>query len=161
MFSDDGSCEVLYKQKLEIENVNTLKEIFGDILDSKISKKEEVKYEFESKFKSSLIAIYMNDYKKHDVDAILVTLGLDENKRKLALKKLKGDYVADKKVLESLGAVDSDGLEEELDAIRENKNYENISRYINIESIDNTFLEKLKRAISVEDTLSLGLTYEK
>ena len=161
MFSDDGSCEVLYKQKLEIENVNTLKEIFGDILDSKISKKEEVKYEVESKFKSSLIAIYMNDYKKHDVDAILVTLGLDENKRKLALKKLKGDYVADKKVLESLGAVDSDGLEEELDAIRENKNYENISRYINIESIDNTFLEKLKRAISVEDTLSLGLTYEK
>ena len=53
MFSDDGSCEVLYKQKLEIENVNTLKEIFGDVLDSKISKKEEVKYEVENKFKSS------------------------------------------------------------------------------------------------------------
>ena len=93
MFSDDGSCEVLYKQKLEIENVNTLKEIFGDVLDSKISKKEEVKYEVESKFKSSLIAIYMNDYKKHDVDAILVTLGLDENKRKLALKKLKSQDI--------------------------------------------------------------------
>ncbi len=161
MFSDDGSCEVLYKQKLEVENINTLQEIFGDILDSKISKKEEVKYEVESKFKSSLIAIYMNDYKKHDVDAILVSLGLDENKRKLALKKLKGDYVTDKKILESLGAVDSDGLEEELDAIRENKNYENISRYINIDNIDSTFLEKLKRAISVEDTLSLGLSYEK
>ena len=78
-----------------------------------------------------------------------------------AMKKLKGEYIADKKILESLGAVDSDGLEEELDAIRENKNYENISRYINIESIDSTFLEKLKRAISVEDTLSLGLMYEK
>ena len=161
MFSDDGSCEVLYKQKLEIENVNTLQEIFGEVLDSKISKKEEVKYEVESKFKSSLIAIYMNDYKKHDVDAILTTLGLDENKRKLAMKKLKGEYIADKKILESLGAVDSDGLEEELDAIRENKNYENISRYINVENIDSTFLEKLKRAVSVEDTLTLGLTYEK
>ena len=103
----------------------------------------------------------MNDYKKHDVDAILVSLGLDENKRKLAMKKLKGEYIADKKILESLGAVDSDSLEEELDAIRENKNYENISRYINIESIDSTFLEKLKRAISVEDTLTLGLTYAK
>ena len=161
IFGDDGSCEILYKQKMEIENIDVLKEVFGNVIDTKIKTVQEIKYDIESKFKKALISLYVGDYKEHDLDSLLSSLGLDDDKKKVALKKLKGDYAADKKVLESLGAVDSDGLEEELDAIRENKNYENISRYINIESIDNMFLEKLKRAISVEDTLSLGLTYEK
>jgi len=161
VFSENGSCEMTYKQKMEIENINVLKELFGNILDSKISKREEVKYEVESKFKSALISLYLRDYKEHDIDVILASLGLDDNKRKLAMKKLKGDYIADKKLLESLGAIDSDGLEEELDIIREHKNYENISRYIDVKSIDDSFTEKLRKAIFVEDNLSLGLSYEK
>ena len=161
VFSENGSCEMTYKQKLEIENINVLKELFGNILDSKISKREEVKYEVESKFKSALISLYLGDYKEHDIDIILASLGLDDNKRKLAMKKLKGDYIADKKLLESLGAIDNDGLEEELDIIKEHKNYENISRYIDTGNIDESFIEKLRKAIFVEDNLSLGLSYEK
>lgn len=161
VFSENGSCEMTYKQKMEIENINVLKELFGNILDSKVTKREEVKYEVESKFKSALISLYLRDYKEHDIDIILASLGLDDNKRKLALKKLKGEYIADKKLLESLGAIDSDGLEEELDIIREHKNYENISRYIDAKNIDDDFIEKLKKAIFVEDNLSLGLSYEK
>lgn len=161
VFSENGSCEMTYKQKLEIENINVLKELFGNILDSKVSKREEIKYEVESKFKSALIALYTGNYKEHDIDALLASLGLDDNKRKLALKKLKGDYIADKKLLESLGAIDGDGLEEELDIIKEYKNYENISRYIDTKNIDDNFTEKLKKAIFVEDNLSLGLSYEK
>lgn len=161
IFGDGGSCDLSYKQKLEIENINVLKELFGNILDSKVSKREEIKYEVESKFKSALISLYLGDYKNHDIDVILASLGLDDNKRKLAMKKLKGDYIADKKLLESLGAIDSDGLEEELDIIREHKNYENISRYIDTKNIDDDFIEKLKKAIFVEDNLSLGLSYEK
>ena len=161
IFGDGGSCDLSYKQKLEIENINVLKELFGNILDSKVTKREEVKYEVESKFKSALISLYLRDYKEHDIDIILASLGLDDNKRKLAIKKLKGDYIADKKLLESLGAIDSDGLEEELDIIREHKYYENISRYIDTKNIDDDFIEKLKKAIFVEDNLSLGLSYEK
>ena len=153
IFGDGGSCDLSYKQKLEIENINVLKELFGNILDSKVTKREEVKYEVESKFKSALISLYLRDYKEHDIDIILASLGLDDNKRKLAIKKLKGDYIADKKLLESLG--------EELDIIREHKNYENISRYIDTKNIDDDFIEKLKKAIFVEDNLSLGLSYEK
>ncbi|MGP1597806.1 hypothetical protein [Peptoanaerobacter stomatis] len=156
-----GSCELTYKQKLEVENISLLDEIFGEIIETKIEKKVKVKYEVESKFKSALIALYTGDYKKHDIDELLSNLGLDEKQRKLALKKLKGEYVADLKLLNELGAVDNDGLEEELDIIRENKNYENILRYIDIDKIDSELLDKLKRAIYVEDTLSLGLTYEK
>ncbi|EHL19803.1 hypothetical protein HMPREF9628_01319 [Peptoanaerobacter stomatis] len=161
IFGGGGSCDLSYKQKLEIENINVLKELFGNILDSKVSKREEVKYEVESKFKSALIALYIGDYKEHDIDIILASLGLDDNKRKLAMKKLKGEYIADKKLLESLGAIDEDGLEEELDIIKEYKNYELVKRYIDIDSIDDKFKNELKRAISIEDSLSLGLSYEK
>ncbi|MGP1569029.1 MAG: hypothetical protein ACTTHM_09925, partial [Peptoanaerobacter stomatis] len=161
IFSKNGSCEIMYKQKLELENINMLRQIFGEIIDSKVSKKEEIKYEIEPKFKSALISLYIGDYKKHDIDALLSSLSLDTDKRKLALKKLKGDYISDKKLLESLSAIDSDGLEEELDIIREHKNYELVSRYIDIDKIDSDFTDKLKRAIFVEDNLSLGLSYEK
>ena len=146
---------------MEIDNIKILEEIFDDVIADKITKKEEVKYEIESKFKGALIAMYIGDYKKHNIEKILQDLGLDTDKIKLALKKLKGDYIADKKILESLGAVDEDGLEEELDAIRENKNYELIDKYIDINSIDDALIDKIKRAISIEESVTLGLSYEK
>lgn len=161
MFSEDGSCELSYKQKMEIENINALKEIFGNVLDSKVKTICEIKYEVESKFKKALISLYVGDYKEHDIDSLLSSLGLDDHKRKLAFKKLKGEYISDKKVLESLGAVDEDGLEEELDMIREHKNFELISKYIDINKIDDKFRNEIKRAISIEDSLALGLSYEK
>lgn len=160
-FSEDGSVDLSYRQKLEVDNISLLKEIFGENLESKITRKEDIKYDVESKFKGALIALYTGDYRKHDVVAILQRLSLDDKKVKLAVKKLKGDYIADKKLLESLGAVDSDGLEEELDAIRENINYNTVSKYLNIDDIDDELLGKIKRAISVDETLSLGLNYEK
>ncbi len=161
LFGEKGSCDLTYKQKLEVENINLLREVFGEIIDSKVSKKEEIKYKVENKFKSALIALYLNDYKEHDVQMILAEIGLDDKAGKLAIKKLKGEYIADKKLLESLGAVDEDGLEEELDAIRESKNFENLSRYVDLKSVNDEMREKLKRAVYVEDTLSLGLSYEK
>ena len=159
-YTVDGSCDVTYKQKMEIDNIKILEEIFDDVIADKITKKEEVKYEIESKFKGALIAMYIGDYKKHNIEKILQDLGLDTDKIKLALKKLKGEYIADKKLLESLGVVD-DELEEELDAIRENKNYELIDKYIDISSIDDALIDKIKRAISIEESVTLGLSYEK
>lgn len=161
MFSDEGSCEVSYKQKMEIENIQILKILFGDTLDNKVKTIQEIKFEVDSKFKKALISLYIGDYKNHDINSLLSSLGLDDNKIKLALKKLKGEYISDKKILESLGAVDSDGLEEELDMIREYKNYELINKYIDITMIDDNFKKEIKRALSVDETLSLGISYEK
>lgn len=161
IFGDDGSCEVMYKQKMEIENIDVLKEVFGNVIDNKIKTVQEIKYDIESKFKKALISLYVGDFKEHDLDSLLTSLGLDEDKKKVALKKLKGDYAADKKVLETLGAVDEDGLEEELDIIREHKNFELVSKYIDINAIDDNLKKQIQRALSIENTLSLGLTYEK
>ncbi|MBF1051037.1 MAG: hypothetical protein HXL16_02415, partial [Peptostreptococcaceae bacterium] len=49
-YTVDGSCDVTYKQKMEIDNIKILEEIFDDVIADKITKKEEVKYEIESKF---------------------------------------------------------------------------------------------------------------
>ena len=160
-YGDDGSCEILYKQKMEIENIDVLKEVFGNVIDNKIKTVQEIKYDIESKFKKALISLYVGDFKEHDLDALLTSLGLDDDKKKVALKKLKGEYAADKKVLEFLGAVAEDGLEEELDIIREHKNYELVSKYIDINAIDDNLKKQIQRALSIENTLSLGLTYEK
>ena len=160
-YGDDGSCEILYKQKMEIENIDVLKEVFGNVIDTKIKTVQEIKYDIESKFKKALISLYVGDYKEHDLDALLTSLGLDDDKKKVALKKLKGEYAADKKVLEFLGAVAEDGLEEELDIIREHKNYELVSKYMDINAIDDNLKKQIQRALSIEDTLSLGLNYEK
>ena len=160
-YGDKGSCEVMYKQKMEIENINVLKEVFGNVIDNKIKTVQEIKYDIESKFKKALISLYVGDYREHDLDALLTSLGLDDDKKKVALKKLKGEYAADKKVLEFLGAVDEDGLEEELDIIREHKNFDLVSKYIDINAIDDNLKKQIQRALSIENTLSLGLTYEK
>ena len=160
-YGDEGSCEVMYKQKMEIENIDVLKEVFGNVIDTKIKTVQEIKYDIESKFKKALISLYVGDYKEHDLDSLLSSLGLDDDKKKVALKKLKGEYAADKKVLEFLGAVAEDGLEEELDIIREHKNYELVSKYMDINAIDDNLKKQIQRALSIEDTLSLGLTYEK
>ena len=44
-YGDDGSCEVMYKQKMEIENIDVLKEVFGNVIDNKIKTVQEIKYD--------------------------------------------------------------------------------------------------------------------
>ena len=87
---------------MDIENIDVLKEIFGNVVDNKIKIVQEIKYDIESKFKKALISLYVGDYKEHDLDTLLTSLGLDDDKKKVALKKLKGEYAADKKYLSLL-----------------------------------------------------------
>lgn len=148
-----GSCEVIKKAKLEVDNFTKLKDALDAVLvEDKITRKQEVKYEVESKFKKALIALCKEDYARNDIDDILKSLELDEKAAKLAKKKLKGEYGADLALLHSLGC--SGELEEELDAIREQKNFELISRYVDLEKLD---MEALKKAVWLEDSTSITL----
>lgn len=159
LYGESGTCDMTYRQKCDIDNVNLLRKIFGSQIDDKIIREEKITYKIDSKLKNALIALYMKDYNPNDINSILSGLGLDDNQIKLAGKKLKGDYFKDKQLLSSLG-VDTENIEEELDAIRESKNYELIDKYIDITAFDNEKLEDLKRAISVDETLTIGLSYE-
>lgn len=154
-FGTLGQFEALYKEKLEIDNYRLLVRLLGDIVRDKVTRKVEVKFDIENRFKAALMTLLKGDYKPHDLDAILAGMGLDEKAIKTAKKKLKGDYKADKKILEALGVTGE--REEELDAIREAKNLERVQRYFDLEGID---LDRLKKALWLEESLSVAMSYE-
>lgn len=158
-YGSNGSADVTYRQKCDVDNIKLLTDIFGKQVEDKITREVKINYKIEPKLKTALVALYLRDYNPNDVDSILAGLGLSCEQIKLAKKKLKGDYFKDKELLKTFGVSDED-LEEELDAIRESKNYELIDKYIDIHSFDDEMLKDLKRAISVEETLSIGLSYE-
>ena len=152
-----GAANLAYKNKLTIDDFSMLQGLFGDMVFSKVKREIEEKIKFSSKdFEQAIIALYQGNFKEHNLDELLSGLGLDEKQKKTALKKLKGDYIKDKELLESMGAQDDD-LEEELDIIKEHKNWELVSRFFGTDEVD---LEKLKRAIFVEEILAFGTKFE-
>lgn len=149
-----GLCNVSVKNKLEVDNAGLLQELLGSVTDGKLTRKESVDYEVETNFKKALIALYQGDYAKGDIQALLSGLGLDDKQIKVAMKKLSGDYAKDQALLAGFGVMGA--LEEELDLIHGQKNYELVSRYFDIDAVNEDFLKKLKLALSVEDTLAIG-----
>lgn len=157
LLGDCGSCNIGYKEKLTVDNLEKLKEVCGSIVSAKVKITMEPKIEFtDKKFQSALIALYKQEYKKHDISALLNSLGLDEKESKAVMKKLKGDYFKDKALLESYHANDDD-LEEELDMIKEQLNFELVMRYFDIDTIN---IDDLKKAIFVEDSLAVGYKFK-
>lgn len=158
IFGSAGHFNAVVKEKFEIDNYDRLVEVLGEVAKSKIARREEIKYETEARFRSALIALFKNDYDRSvSIDDVLRGLGLDSATIKTVKKKLKGDYLKDKKVLEAVG-VQGD-LEEELDAIRMAKNAELIDRFFG--QLTEEQVEQIKKSIFVEDSISVGLEYAK
>lgn len=154
-----GSAETTYKTKLEIDNYSRLAAALDGsmLVEDKIVRKQNIKYELEAKFRDALIALVKDDYGAHDINGILVEMGVDDDKtRKLLLKKLKGDYAKDKALLVSVGV--NGAREEELDAIHDEKNRQLVERFFDFDLID---LDEVRKAVSIEETLSLTLNARK
>lgn len=150
---ETGFCEVTYKTKFEIDNYSKLESnIDKKLIEDKIKRKQETKYEIEKNFKKALTMLCKGEYAPHDIESILCGLGLDDKARKMAHKKLKGEYAADLKVLQNLGC--KGALEEELDVIKEQRNFELVSRYFDLEQTD---IEEIKKAVYLEETLGITL----
>lgn len=158
-FGARGTCTVGYKEKLEIDNYKLLSDLINSMvdLDEQVKREESVKITPNDKFKEALIILYKKDYEQHDIEEILKGLDLQDKQINVALKKLKGEYVKDRALLEKFG-IDGEGLEEELDAIREQKNYEIVEKYF--KEIDEKKIEDIKRALTLEESLSIGFKYE-
>jgi len=158
IFGTAGHFNAVYKEKFEIDNYERLVDVLGEIAKSKIIRKEEVKYDTESRFKAALIALFKADFDMAiAIDDVLHGLGLSPDAMKAVKKKLKGDYLKDKKLLETVG-VQGD-LEEELDAIRLAKNAELIDRFFG--ELADGQIEQVKKSVFVEDSISVGLEYAK
>jgi hypothetical protein len=157
VYGAKGHANVTYKNKFSLNNYNRLYRAVGDIAKEHIKKTEEIKYEPKTSFKAALIAVAEGDYDKEvTVEDVLRGMGLDNNQIKTAAKRMKGVYGKDKAVLEAFGIEGE--REEELDAIR---------RYRTAQLVESFFgeltplqLDEIKRSITVEQELSIGVEYD-
>lgn len=167
-FGANGAVSVLDTMSLDTLNMGKLREALGDgVITQKVKEKVDVKYSYDSKLEKALKAIFTGDYTfEYTLDEFIDCMSVkpDEKQRKLLLKKLKGDYEADKKTLLSVL-----GLEElpsppdfdvELFYIYKIKNAELIKAFLPEEGIDST-MEAIKKCIIVETKTSVTLDYEK
>ncbi len=155
LFGTLGNFEAAYKEKLEIDNYRLMVRLLGDLVRDKVTRKMEVKFDIDPRFKVALMTLLKGNYARHDLDALLLNMGLDAKAIKIAKKKLKGEYKTDKKTLETLGIAGA--CEEELDAIREERNLELVERYFTLEGLD---MEQIKKALWLEESLSVTMTYD-
>lgn len=158
IFGSSGHFNAAYKEKFELDDYHALMNVLGEKAEAKVVRKVEVKYDVADRLKEALIVLFRDDYDyKLTVEEVLTGLGLDAKTIKTTAKKLKGDYLKDKAVLEAVGITGP--CEEELDAIRQYRNWELVDKLLGTLTPQQT--AKLKKAIFVEDSLSAGLEYEK
>jgi hypothetical protein len=154
-----GSVEMTYKTKLEIDNYARLAAALDAsvLVEDKIVRRQSVKYDIDARFKAALIALARGDYAAHDIDGILLSMGIeDAQMRKVVRKKLKGDYAKDKEVLASVGI--GGDREEELDAIREELNRQLVERFFEPDLVDR---DEVRNSVNLDESLSLTLTARK
>ncbi len=156
----DGVFTAAYKESFRLDDYERLIAIVGEIAKAQITRtaKEEVKYDVEARFKRALTALYLDDFSDEiSVEQVLQELGLAASAVKMAAKKLQGEYMRDKKVLESVGVTGE--REEELDAIRRYRNWELVEHFFG--DLSTSARAQLKRTIWIENQLAAGLEYKK
>ena len=157
-FGSQGSSQVGYKEKLEITNYSKLCGLIGENVEENVKREESIKLTPNAGFKAALIATYRGEIEECNIEKLLSGMGLDDKQIKAAKKKLKGDYWKDRALLESFDCTGD--MEEELDAIRRHKNYEAASKFIDISEMTEEQRKEFKTTMSLEETLSIGLSYE-
>ena len=155
---------VTVAQNVDILNYPQLRNLLGtELADEKVSiKKPEVKYDIDKLFKQALTAIILDDYERNmTIEDVLDKAGwcADDPKKKTSLlKKLKGEYKADKKtVLAALNMTEDDiDIDTELYLIYQIHNWQLITAFFDEETFDET-AEQIKRYVTVNETVKVGI----
>ncbi len=158
--TNNNSAIATYSQKVEILNYQALENIIDkNLLSEKIERRQEIKYDIDEKFKEAIIIFYTNDYMKDLTIEELVKIEfseLDNKVQNLLMKKLKGNYKADKKLLRKY--ISDKDLDVELFTINKIKNYDKVKAFFNVD--DKELKENLKRYISLDETVKITIKYE-
>ena len=142
-----GLASVTVANGLEVLNYAMLEAYFGkELLKDKIKiKPQNTKYEFDSGFKKAIMALLYDDYESKIslnelIDSFSFVKG-DVAKKATLLKKLKGDYKKDKKLIFDMlnkQASDDFDIDIELYLIYQIKNYEYIKAYFDTDKLEET-----------------------
>lgn len=155
---------VTVAQNMDILNYPKIRNLLGaELADEKVSiKKPEVKYDIDKLFKQALTAIILDDYERNmTIEDVLDKAGwcADDPKKKASLlKKLKGEYKADKKtVLAALNMTEDDiDIDTELYLIYQINNWRLIRAFFDEDTFEQTAAE-IKRYVTVNETVKVGI----
>ena len=155
---------VTVAQNVDILNYPKIRNLLGaELADEKVSiKKPDVKYDIDKLFKQALTAIILDDYERNmTIEDVLDKAGwcADDPKKKASLlKKLKGEYKADKKtVLAALNMTEDDiDIDTELYLIYQINNWRLIRAFFDEDTFEQTAAE-IKRYVTVNETVKVGI----
>lgn len=177
LYGTDGSyVAVSEPQEVDILNMDRLKTAIGEgVYKGKITETTKTTYSLDKKLEKALKAIATNDYtfeytleKYLDEMSVPVTAGQKE----VLIRRLKGDYKADKNTMLSvLGYLTPNTTEEAAEAAAPNldmdlyyiskiKNTELIQAFLPDEGIDWS-MDEIKRSLIVTSKLKLEIAYKK
>ena len=101
-----GTAIVSESQEIDILNMDRLREIVGDgLVKEKVTESTFTKYKLDKNFDKMIKAVCTGDYTfEYSLEEFLdqMSVPVDAHQKELLLKKLKGDYKADKKTLLSV-----------------------------------------------------------
>ena len=176
MYGDTvGTAIVSESQEIDILNMDRLREIVGDgLVKEKVTESTFTKYKLDKNFDKMIKAVCTGDYTfEYSLEEFLeqMSVPVDAHQKELLMKKLKGDYKADKKTLlsvlgyltkgtsESAAETAAPDLDVELYYISKIKNAELILAFLPEEGIDST-MEAIRRCVIVDSKLKIELAYK-
>lgn len=168
-FSAEGSASVVDSQSMDVINVDRLRAVLSEgIWKSKVTEETKTSYKYDKNLEKMLKAVFTGDYTfEYELEDFLdeMTEKPDDKQKKLLIKKLKGEYVADRKTLMSVfghteNDVPDDYFDVELWFIYKIKNGELIRKFLPEEFLDATIAE-IKKCLIVDSKTSITIDYEK
>lgn len=151
--------------KVSLIAYKQVKDVLKESIQNYIKEKEP-QYELKKDFKLIASGIFEGDIESRPLKEILKEIGLTDAQIKLAVKKLKLDYVKDKQLLQSLGLKDDD-IEAWIFFIHEamiNEKIQKALKNAGYEKGTKEYMEalnKIKTAVIVEETPKITVKYEK
>ena len=162
-----GNVSVVDAQSLDVINIDKLKEAVGEgLFNSKVTETIESKYKYDKRFEKMLKAIFTGDYTfEYELPEFLTEQMkvTDAKQLKTLLKKLKGEFDADRKTLVSVlypEEYNVPDLDTELWYIYKIKNAELIKAFLPEEFLDET-IKNIKKSLIVDVKTAIKLDYEK
>lgn len=165
IFGDTGSVAVVETYKLDVLNIDRLKELVGSgTFRTKVHESTELKYKFNPVLERAIKAAFLGDYVNNIsleqvVDSLLDKEVEDrESKRKLLMKKLKGDYEKDSALVADIFHKDAADFEEELWLVYKIKNWEYIMAFFGENA--GYAVKEIRHCVMVDEGTQIKIDYE-
>lgn len=164
-WGNDSNCATATNsESVKLISIEYLKQMIPENVLSDFVK-EEKDYKMTDAFKKMIAPICLGNYVEQKVVDIIAQLPVSDDDKKLAKKKLKGNWEKDKAFLISIG-IDTEDAEHWAYFISEASAWEKVSHFLKVSGYKegtekfNEALENLKKAVIVDESIKIGIEYK-